>query len=122
ETTRPGSRFARNSQCQENSWVSQPPSVGPKVGAMVATSPISTERKFRFSGGKTMNDVAKTVGIIAPPRKPCAARNTIIEFMLQASAHIALVSVKPAAATEKNTRVENSRERIPVSGIITTSA
>src|SRR5690242_12784215 len=89
---------------------------------MVATRPISTERKFRFSGGKTMKEVAKTVGIIAPPRKPCSARKMIIELMSQASAHKADVSVKPAAAMAKKTRVDMRRERMPVSGIITTSA
>src|SRR4051812_33236285 len=89
---------------------------------MVATRPISTERKFRLSGGKTMNDVANTVGIIAPPRNPCSARKMIIELMSQASAQSRLVRVNPAAAIEKNTRVDMSLERIPVSGIITTSA
>src|SRR4051812_34609242 len=109
----PGNRLARNSQCQEKVWVRYPPSVGPSVGAMVATRPISTERKFRRSGGNTMKEVAKTVGIIAPPRKPCSARKMIIELMSQASAHIAEVTVNPAAAIAKKTRVDISRERMP---------
>ncbi len=69
-----------------------------------------------------MKEVAKTVGIIAPPRKPCSARKMIIELMSQASAQSMLVRVNPAAAIEKKTRVDISRDRIPVSGIITTSA
>ena len=77
---------------------------------------------LRFDGGKTLKATAKTVGIIAPPMKPCSARNTIIELMSQAIAHKALATVKPAAAELNSTRVETSRARNPESGIAITSA
>ena len=67
------------------------------VGAMVATRPISTEMPARRSGGNRMKEAAKTVGIIAPPRKPCSARNTIIDSMFQATAQARLARVKLAA-------------------------
>ena len=74
----PKGTLIRNSQCQENSSVSQPPSVGPIVGARVAVRPIITDTRPRRCGGNSRKAVAKTVGIIAPPMKPCIARKTII--------------------------------------------
>ena len=89
---------------------------------MVATRPIITDTPARFSGGKIVKLVAKTVGIIAPPMKPWSARQTIIVSMLPAKAQATLVRVKPAAATVNSTRVDMMRDRMPDSGIITTSA
>ena len=71
---RPTGTLMRNSQCHDIAWVSQPPKVGPMVGASVAVRPISTETPVRRLGGKSRKVVANTVGIIAPPRKPCSAR------------------------------------------------
>ena len=118
----PGARLIRKSQCQEKAWVRYPPTVGPSVGAAVATSPMITLTPARFSGGKRAKLVAKTVGIMAPPRKPCAARNTIMELRFQAAAQSALASVKHPADSVNSTRVVSTRERKPESGIITTSA
>ena len=44
--------------------------VGPTVGAIVAINPMMGETTLRIFGGKIVNEVAKTVGIMAPPRKP----------------------------------------------------
>jgi hypothetical protein len=89
---------------------------------MVATSPIITETAARRSGGKTLKLVANTVGIMAPPRKPCRQRKMIIEPMLQAVAQAMLMTVKPVAENTNRTRVESSRARKPESGIMMTSA
>ena len=40
-TMMPGTMLMKNSQCQENASVRIPPTVGPMVGASVATSPMS---------------------------------------------------------------------------------
>ena len=40
ETMMPGTRLTRNSQCQSKASVSKPPTVGPMVGASVATRPM----------------------------------------------------------------------------------
>ena len=73
--SRPNGTLIRNSQCQEKFSVSQPPSVGPMVGASVAVSPMTTDICVRRWPENSRKDVANTVGIIAPPRNPCAARN-----------------------------------------------
>jgi len=63
-----------------------------------------------------------TNGIMAPPLNPCIALKTIIWPRLVAVAHKALAPVKPSAAVTNSTRVDNSRERVPDNGTITTSA
>ena len=108
--------------CHEKVSVSQPPRVGPKVGAMVAISPMSTETlALRWPGNMTQA-VAKTVGIIAPPRKPCRARKAIIAFSVVAQAHSMEQAVKPTALMTNRMRVESSRDSQPESGIMTISA
>ena len=59
------------------------------VGASVAVRPISTEICARLAGGNSRKVVANTVGIIAPPMKPCSARNVTIAPRLVGKAHSA---------------------------------
>ena len=75
-----------------------------------------------LSRGKMVKAEAKTVGIMPPPMKPCSARQTIISSIELAWAHMKLMSVKPPAEMVKITRVENTRDRKPESGIMITSA
>ena len=42
--------------------------------------------------------VLKTVGIIAPPKKPCNALKIIMDSILVASEHNTLITVNPKAA------------------------
>src|SRR5436190_924987 len=51
------------------------------VGASVAIRPISGVMIMRLSGGKIVKVTANTVGIMAPPMKPCSARHTIISLI-----------------------------------------
>ena len=81
------------------------------VGAMVATSPISTEMLLRHSRGNIMKLAANVTGIIAPPMKPWMARNTIMDSMSPASAHSSELSAKPADEIVNSTRVDISRAR-----------
>lgn len=67
-------------------------------------------------------DVAKTAGIIAPPKNPCNARRTIISGSEVASAQASEKAVKPRQEATNSTRVDHSRDRKPESGIITISA
>ena len=69
-----------------------------------------------------MKAQAKTVGIIAPPMKPCSARHRIISLMLFDRPHIRLISVKPAAEAANSQRVDMTRASQPESGIIMISA
>ena len=99
-----------------------PPIVGPMVGASVATRPIIGDTMVRLDGGKIVNAAANTVGIMPPPMKPCAARQTIISEIDEEVAHITLISVKPPAEIANIQRVERTRDRVPDSGIEMTSA
>src|SRR5271156_2476862 len=114
----PGTTLIRNSQCQEKSAVIQPPSVGPMVGAAVATRPMSTELLARRFGENTVKDVAKTVGIMAPPNRPCRARNTIMVLRSPAKAQAALMQVKPMQVVRNSQRVEKARLSQPESGMV----
>ena len=92
------------------------------VGASVAVRPISTDICVRFSPGNSRKVVANTVGIIAPPMKPWAARNTTISPRLEAPAQASENSVKPSALATNSTRVDSRRDSQPDSGIMTISA
>src|ERR1700724_531030 len=63
-----------------------------------------------------------TNGVMVPPQAPCRARYKIIWWRLGAVAHSTLAPVNPSAAPTKTTRVDSSRDRLPDSGTITTSA
>jgi hypothetical protein len=54
--------------------------------------------------------------------KPCSARQRIISPIEDERAHIRLISVKPAAEITNIQRVESTRESVPESGIMITSA
>src|SRR5262245_8439337 len=96
--------------------------VGPVDGETVATRQISGALTAMRDRRKIMNEVANTVGIMAPPMKPWITRQTIISLIEVDSPHIRLAAVKPAAEMEKRIRVPKARDRKPESGIITTSA
>ncbi len=53
-TQMPGTRLTKNSQRHENWSVSQPPTVGPIVGASVATRPMTGVTTANFDRGKTI--------------------------------------------------------------------
>ena len=64
----------------------------------------------------------KTLGVMAPPLKPCIARKRIIWVRVVAVAHKALAAVKPSVAVTNRMRVDNSRDNVPDSGTMITSA
>ena len=57
-----------------------------------------------------------------PPMKPWSARHTIISPIEDEVAHMRLISVKPPAEMTNIQRVDSTRESIPESGIMMTSA
>ena len=69
-----------------------------------------------------MKAEAKTVGIMPPPMKPCSARQTIISSIDVDVAHMKLMSVKPPDEITNIQRVESTRDSVPDSGIMITSA
>ncbi len=96
----------KNSQCQEATSVIQPPSVGPRVGARVAMMPSTAGISACCLPSNSTKPVANTVGIMAPPTKPCTARNAIITSRFQAKPQAMLAMVKAPAETVNSQRVE----------------
>ncbi len=119
---RPGTMLTKKSQCHESTSVIHPPSVGPMVGARLLRRPRVAGIMARLFPVKSAYPVANTVGIIAPPTKPCIARATIIDWMLHAQPQAILERVNAAAEAVKSQRVEKARESQPESGIMTISA
>ena len=66
--------------------------------------------------------MAKTVGTMAPPTKPCRTRKAVIELMSQAMPHRALAAVNKPAERANSQRVDRAWARKPENGIITSSA
>ena len=118
----PGMTFTRNSQCQETISVIHPPSAGPTVGASVTSRPMITITLPCRCRPNRIMAAEKTVGIIAPPRKPWMARATIMPPIVSTMAHSSEARVKPADDSTNSQRMERARDRNPHSGIITTSA
>ncbi len=85
----------KNSQRQLNASVRCPPRVGPTVGARVTIRPMITLAVMRRSGGKAVKATANTVGIIAPPMKPCRARVRIIMSIDEDRPVSTLITMKP---------------------------
>src|SRR5258706_14617640 len=96
--------------------------VGPMVGASVATSPISGVIRPMRERGKIMNEVAKTVGIMAPPMNPWMSRHAIISLIEVDSPHIRLAAVNPAARVEKRIQAPIAAVRKARGGVLITSA
>src|SRR5258708_40028763 len=103
----PGARLTKNSQRHDQLSVIQPPTTGPRVGASEARPPITEAAITRCLPWKKKKAEVKTVGIIAPPRKPCRARKMIIDWMFQAPPHNRLASVNPAEDRVNSQRVDS---------------
>ena len=67
---KPGATLIRNSQCQDQVSVIQPPTTGPTVGASTATIPASVVAAGCKRSGNNRKTAEKTAGISAPPAKP----------------------------------------------------
>src|SRR6266849_3378026 len=70
----PGTMLMKNSQCQDMASVMKPPTVGPMVGASVATRPMIGPTMWNFERGNTVKADANTVGIMPAPKNPWIAR------------------------------------------------
>src|SRR6266849_8487910 len=118
----PGKMLMKNSQCQDMASVMRPPTVGPMVGASVATRPMIGPTIWNFDRGKTVKADANTVGIMPAPRNHWIARQTIICSTDEANPQKKLAMVKPEADIANSNRVPNARDRNPDRGIAITSA
>ena len=84
----------RKIQRQETSSTSQPPRIGPAIGAIsIGTPRIPITRPIRW-GPAFWVMIVITAGMIIPPPIPCRTRNPISEPALQAAAQSAEPSMK----------------------------
>src|SRR5882757_1184260 len=66
----PGATLIRNSQCQDQVSVIQPPTTGPTVGASTAIMPAIVVAIGCKRTGNSRKTAENTAGISAPPAKP----------------------------------------------------
>ncbi len=99
-----------------------PPAVGPSVGASTDTIPRIAGTMVRSFSENRLKPTEKTVGIIAPPVKPCIALNTIMDSIFHAKPQATLDRVNNAADEANSRRVDMACARKPEKGTITISA
>ena len=73
----PGATLIRNSQCQDQVSVIQPPTTGPTVGASTAMMPAMVVASGCRRSGNSRKTAENTAGISVPPAKPCSTRKPI---------------------------------------------
>jgi hypothetical protein len=84
----------RKIQRQETSSTSQPPRIGPMIGAIsIGTPRMPITRPIRL-GPAFLVMIVMTTGMIMPPPMPCRTRKAISESALQATAQRAEPSMK----------------------------
>ncbi len=72
--TSPGATLIRNSQCQDQVSVIQPPTTGPTVGASTAMMPAIVVAIGCSRSGNSRNTAENTAGISVPPANPWSTR------------------------------------------------
>ena len=118
----PGATLIRNSQCHDKLSVTKPPTVGPRVGAIIARRPATIVARNRSCPSNITNPAENTNGIIAPPQNPWITRAGIRVQNPVDAAQPALATVKPQTQATNAQRVDIIRVSQPVSGIETISA
>ena len=78
----PTGTLIKNIQRQPGPSTSQPPRMGPRVGATRVGMARMAEALARSWGGKARNSIAVPTGVIMPPPTPCRMRNPTSSSML----------------------------------------
>ncbi len=111
----------KNSQCQLDASVIQPPSDGPSVGAKVETMPSTAGTIARCLPWNSVKPVREHRGHIAPPTKPGSRGRWSSTRCSHAMPHIRLEIVNRTAESVNSQRVDSACDRNAASGIITIS-
>ena len=72
-------------QRQEALSTSQPPRIGPRIGASSIGTPSTPITRPILCGPAFLVMIVMTAGMIMPPPRPCSTRKTIIDSALQDS-------------------------------------
>ena len=118
----PGTTLIRNSQCQDQVSVIQPPTTGPMVGASTAMMPAIVVAIGCSRSGNSRKTAEKTAGISVPPAKPCSTRKPTSVAKLPLNAQPIEASVKRLIAATNSQRNVSTRVSHPVSGMAMISA
>ncbi len=95
----PAGRLTQNTQRQSKTWISQPPSVGPKAGASIRGTPRTDIRRPRCSGAAIRMMIVIPTGITMPPARPWMTLNPISDWRFQASPQRPEAMVKATSVT-----------------------
>ncbi len=97
-------RLRKKIQCQESDSVSQPPKIGPSIGATTMPSAQIPIARPRFSGGKDSSITACETGCMAPPDSPCRTRKRTSAKSEVAKPQSTDVMVKPLTDSRRRRR------------------
>ncbi len=113
---RPTGRLMKNTQRQSKFSVSQPPSIGPRIGPTMMPAPQIAIACPTFCGGLMSSSTACDSGTRAAPNTPCSSRAATIPPSEVAMPHSAEATVKPTIETMKTLRRPQREHSQPVSG------
>ena len=102
--------------------MSQPPSVGPRIGPTITPIPQIAIAWPCFSRGLMSSRIDCDSGTSAAPNTPCSRRAPTICTSVSASPHSADATVKPAIDTISSRFTLSRSDSQPVSGVAIAAA
>ena len=104
---------------QRQFWysVSQPPSVGPRIGPSITPTPQTAIAAVCFSRGQVSSSTACASGTRNAPKAPCSTRNSTSWPSVPAAPHSIEATVKPITDARNRRRRPKRSARKPVSGM-----
>ena len=113
---RPTGRLMKNTQRQSKFSVSQPPSIGPRIGPTMMPAPQIAIAWPTFSSGLMSSSTACDSGTSAAPNTPCSSRAATMPPSEVDRPHKADATVKPITDTMNTLRRPQRAHSQPVSG------
>ena len=112
----PTGTLIRNTQRQDQVSVSQPPSIGPRIGAKMMPTATTENARPRCDGSNVSRMMDCWFGCSPPPKKPCSRRNTTSSLRLVAMPHRNEHTVNMATHSRKYCLRPSSRPNQPEIG------
>ena len=95
----PAGRLTQKTQRQSKTWISQPPTVGPRAGASIVGTPRIDISRPRSSGAAIRMMIVMPTGMTMPPASPWRTRKAISDWRFQASPQSPEARVKATSVT-----------------------
>ena len=112
----PTGTLMKNTQRQSKFSVSQPPSIGPRIGPTMMPAPQIAMAWPTRAGGLMSSSTACDRGTSAAPKTPCSRRAATMPPSEPATPHRPEAIVKPITETMKTLRRPHCEIIQPVSG------